>query len=118
LARLKTGKGSRLRTRQAGWCFSAITHATLPWFRCVSWPERDQAGNGSQRDELLHRLVGGAVLTHADRIVREDGLTKDYAFGAPTRNNVISATLTPMTLDPCVCEMACVIKAIPAIIRA
>jgi hypothetical protein len=31
LARLKTGKSSRLRTRQAGWCFSAITtrHASV-----------------------------------------------------------------------------------------
>ena len=31
-----------------------------------------QPGDEAQRHHVLHRLVGGAVLTHVDRIVRED----------------------------------------------
>ena len=38
----------------------------------VGGPQRDQAGNAAQRDELLDRLVRRAVLPDADRIMRED----------------------------------------------
>ena len=38
----------------------------------VAGPDRVEARNGAQRGEMLDRLVGRAVLTDADRVVRED----------------------------------------------
>ena len=38
----------------------------------VSRPQRDEAGDSAQRDELLDRLVRRTVLPEADRIMRED----------------------------------------------
>ena len=38
----------------------------------VARPQHDQPRNGAQRNQLLHRLMRGAVFAHADRIVRED----------------------------------------------
>ena len=38
----------------------------------IAGPHIDQAGNGSQRGKLFHRLMGGAVFSNADRIMRKD----------------------------------------------
>ena len=39
---------------------------------CVGRADHYEAGDGSQRGEVLDGLVGGAVLAHADRVVGED----------------------------------------------
>jgi hypothetical protein len=48
----------------------------------VGRPQRDEAGDGAQRDELLDRLVRRTVFADADRIVREDVDDRQLHHGA------------------------------------
>jgi len=41
--------------------------------RCIGRAEDSHVGHAAQAHEHLHRLVGGAVLTQTDAVVREPG---------------------------------------------
>ncbi len=67
--------GQLLTTEDEHGRFVVQLHDQAPGFRHlvgVGRPQDHQAGDRPQRRELLHRLVGGAVLTDADRVVGED----------------------------------------------
>ena len=38
----------------------------------IAGTDIDQAGNGSQRGKMFHRLMGGTIFSHPDRIVGKD----------------------------------------------
>ena len=71
--RSRVGIFWRDKIRQTGSCRNSHDHAPgFGHFVGVARAQHDQARNGAQRDQLLHRLVRRAVFADADGIVRED----------------------------------------------
>ena len=68
-------RGQRLaRQRQHGRLVTQLHNMAvgLHHFVGVARPQHHQPGNGAQRHQLFHRLVGRAVLAVAHGVVRED----------------------------------------------
>src|SRR6266404_1598671 len=68
------GRQGLARQRQHSWLMAQLHDVAVGFDDLVgvAGPKRDQPGNGPQRYQLLHRLVGRAILAVTHRVVRED----------------------------------------------